>query len=179
MRCIFIILLLLLFNKGNAQITWDTTQNLSRHEGGYGKFKPSIKAAVTYDDYIGFEIVRVRNNLSVVWLLTNTATKYYGVNWSNNQNYKSGLFGITAGGDIDFSFLHIGLNALAQTDLHKLKFYVIPNVGLSSWGTVGIYYGVKAKLSKEDFIGNNNYILGLKYNFTKNLAKEFRNGVEF
>jgi hypothetical protein len=28
----------------NAQITWDTARDLSRHEAGFGTFKPSIKS---------------------------------------------------------------------------------------------------------------------------------------
>ncbi|MGG9972020.1 hypothetical protein ACQ33O_09530 [Ferruginibacter sp. SUN002] len=179
-RIIITTFLLLLFNRGIAQITWDTTQHLSRHEGGYGTFKPSVKASITYDGNIGFEIARVRNSLSLIWLLNNTTTKYYGINWKNNHNYKHGLFGITAGGDIDFLFLHLGLGAIAQTDFQKLKFYVLPNVGLSWFGTVGIYYGTKIKLANSnDFIGNNNYIIGVKYNFTKDLMKEFSNASPF
>jgi hypothetical protein len=176
-KVILILFNLTLFNNSFAQITWDTARNLSRHEGGYGKFKPSIKSSIIYDGNIGLEIGRIRNNLSLVWLMNNTATKYYGVNWVANKNYKTGLFGITAGGDIDFVIFHFGLSGLAQTDFKQMKFYLIPNIGLSWWGTVGVYYGAKLNLNKEDFIGNNNYIMGIKYNFTKNLFKEFKNWV--
>lgn len=170
--------LLVFFNTASAQITWDTLRNLSRHEGGYGKFRPSVKAAVIYDGNPGVEIARVRNGLSLVWLMNNTATAHYGVNWVANKNYKSGLFGITAGADADFTILHFGLSALAQTDFEQMKFYIIPNLGISWWGTVGVYYGFRINVCKKDFTGNNDYIVGIKYNFTKNLFSEFKEGVK-
>jgi hypothetical protein len=179
MRSLLTLFLLLLFNNSISQITWDTAKDLSRHEGGYGRFKPSFKSAIIYDGNVGFEITRVRNDLSLAWLVNNTSTKYYGVNWTCNKNYKFGLFGINAGGEIDFRFLHIGLNGLVQTDFSQVKFYIIPNAGISWWGTAGIYYGLKINMGKQDFIGNNDYVLGFKYNFTKNLFKEFKSGVDF
>jgi hypothetical protein len=178
-RVVLVAFNLVFFNNSFAQITWDTARNLSRHEGGYGKFKPSIKSSITYDDNIGLEIVRVRNNLSLVWLMNNTATKYYGINWVANKNYKIGLVGISAGGDIDFTIFHFGLSGLAQTDFKQIKFYIIPNIGISWWGTVGLFYGAKLSLNKQDFIGNNNYVMGIRYNFTKDLFKEFKDGVGY
>ncbi len=174
-------LIILLLNFGiesNAQITWDSTGELSRHESRYGQFKPSLKFSTYYDGNIGFEISRVRNNLSLTSFLNNTATKFYGLSWSINPNYKYGLIGINAGADIDFSLLHLGINGLIQSDFEKTKFYFIPNVGFSWWGTFGIYYGFKINLGEDDFIGNNDYLIGLKYNFTKNLFREFKNGVD-
>jgi hypothetical protein len=53
-------------NLCKSQITWDTTMVLSRHEAGYGKFKPSIKAVLFFDNNIGFQVLRVRNALAVV-----------------------------------------------------------------------------------------------------------------
>ena len=47
LRSTLIVLLLLLYNNGIAQITWDTAKALSRH-GGYGQFKPSIKSSIIY-----------------------------------------------------------------------------------------------------------------------------------
>ena len=176
-RYLFLFCFLMIFSKAQTQITWDTTAELSRHEGGYGKFKPSMKVAVTYSDFMGLELARVRNKLSLVWLMNNTSTKYYGVQWSANPNYKAGLFGLKGGGDIDFRYLHLGCGLVAQTNFEKIKLSLVPDIGLSLWGTVGIYYGTILLLSEEDFIGNNNYQLGLKYNFTKDLLKEFKSGI--
>jgi hypothetical protein len=162
-----------------GQITWDTTRELSRHEGGYGKFKPSFKASIFHGGNIGVEAVRVRNHLSLVWLMNNTATKYYGIQWLANPNYKLGLFGLKAGGEVDFSFLHFGIGATAQTNFEKLKFNVAPEVGLSWWGTVGIYYAFVIQLTKDEFEGTQNYQIGVKYNFTKRLFAEFKKGVSF
>ena len=159
-----------------GQITWDTTAELSRHEGGYGRFKPSCQAAVFYDGSIGIEVVRVKNNLSLVWLMNNTATKYYGIQWIANPNYKLGLFGFKAGGQVDFRFLHLGLGAIAQTDFKKLNLYVAPEAGLSWWGTVGVYYAFMIQLTKSEFQGSQKYQIGVKYNFTKQLIKEFKKG---
>ena len=177
MSLFFLTLFLLFANThGHGQITWDTTQIISRHEGGYGKFKPSMKVSGFYTEGVGCEIVRVRNSLSLAWLTNNTSTKYYGLQWTDNKNYKYGLTGLKAGGEVDFRFLHLGFAMLSQTDFEKFKFYIAPEVGLSWWGTIGMYYCVMISLNNYDFEGIPDYQLGLKYNFTKDLAKEFRDG---
>lgn len=178
---VIVIFLLLLFSFGTTTVAqvWDTTKQLSRHEGGYAKFSPSVKASVIYNGYLGIEVARVRNSLSLVWLLNNTATKYYGLQWTANKNYKAGLFGIKMGGEVDFRFLHMGAGLLAQTDFNKVKLYAIPTAGISWWGTLGFYYGFILHFGKEDFTGNNDFQLGMKYNFTGKLAKTFRQNLNY
>lgn len=177
MKTFFLLLFSLSVTITKAQV-WDTARTLSRHEGGYAKFSPSIKIALTYNGYAGVEIERVRNNLSLVWLMNNTATKYYGIQWVANKNYKAGLWSIKAGQDIDFRILHIGAALSAQTNFEKIKFYAIPTIGFSWWGTASIYYGFVLHLGNTDFTNNNDFQLGIKYNFTKHLAKTFRDGVD-
>jgi hypothetical protein len=177
-KCYLLLSFILISAIAIGQITWDTTAELSRHEGGYGWFKPSCQAAVFYDGSIGIEAVRVKNHLSLVWFMNNTATKYYGIQWIANPNYKLGLFGFKAGGQVDFRFLHLGIGATAQTDFKKLNLYAAPEVGLSCWGTVGIYYVFMVQLTKSEFQGAQQYQVGVKYNFTRHLFKEFKNGVD-
>jgi hypothetical protein len=177
LKYLLVLIFIAIYSTSYSQITWDTTADLSRHEGGYGKFRSSVKASVFSNGNLGFEVVRVRNKLSLVWLMNNTATKYYGLQWINNRNYKYGLFGLKAGGDIDFSLIHLGFSATAQTDLKSLRFYAAPEAGISWWGTVGIYYSFILPLGNKEFIGNDNYQLGIKYNFTKDLFREFKDGV--
>jgi hypothetical protein len=178
MKLLVLLSVLFLVQQTTAQV-WDTTKNLSRHEAGYAKFKPSIKATIGYNGYMNMEIARVRNSLSLVWLMSNTATKYYALQWVANNNYKAGLWGAKFGAEVDFRFLHLGFEVLAQTDFQKLRWYTIPTLGLTWWGKLGIYYGFVGLIGKKDFIGNNSYQLALKYNFTKNLFKEFKDGTDF
>jgi hypothetical protein len=171
--------ILLQVHKTNAQAVWDTTKELSRHEAGYARFSPSVKLTAAYNGFFTVELAHVRNNLSLVWLMSNTATKYYALQWNANTNYKAGLWGAKFGGEMDFRFLHLGVGMLTQTDFKSVHFYVTPTLGLSWWGTVGVYYGFVWLIGKRDFIGNNSYQIGLKYNFTKNLFKEVKNGMNF
>jgi len=172
-------LCLLIASTSEAQITWDTTRELSRHEGGYGTFEPSIKASIFYNGNPGIEAVVVKNNLSLVWLLSNTSTKYCGVQWIRNPNYKNGLFGVKGGAEVDFKFLHFGVGAFAQTDFKHVKLYGSPEIGVSWWGKVDIYYSYIILLSREDYIGNNSFQIGIKYNFTKDLFYEFKEGASY
>lgn len=179
MKLIALLFFLIFFKFCVAQISWEQDDGRSKHEAGFGKFKSSIKSTIIFDGNVGLKISRIRNSLSLTTIFSNTATKYYGINWTNNKNYKSGLYGINAGFDIDFSVLHIGLNGLAQTYFNEIKYYFIPNFGFSWWGTLGIFYGFKIMLNEEDFRDNEDYQIGVKYNFTKDLKKEFMNGVDF
>jgi hypothetical protein len=172
-RIFFLTFFILKFNGAVGQITWDTTRAVSRHEGGYGKFKPSIKATIFYNGALGVQVERVRNNFSLSWITNNTMAKHYGISWAYNKHYKYGLTAITAGVDVDFTYLHFGISGLVQTDFSKVKYSIIPEVGLARYGTLGVFYGYKIVLAKSDFEGNTNYLLGLRYNFTKDLKKTF------
>jgi hypothetical protein len=160
----------------HAQITWDTTGDLSRHEGGYGIFRPSVGASAFYTGHAGLEITRVRNRLSLVWLMNNTTSTYYGLQWISNPNYPAGLWSARTGADLDFRFLHMGVGAMALTDFERLRFYLTAEGGLSWWGTVTVFYRYVGLVGNKEFTGHNNYQAGLKYNFTKDLSKEFRDG---
>jgi hypothetical protein len=162
----------------HAQITWDTTRVLSKHEAGFGTFKPSVKASVFYNESVGFEIGRVEQSLSLVAYLSATSSRYYGIAWTANKNYKSGLFTFKFNNDINFRYLYIGIGAQAQTDFDKIKFYFVPAVGLYRWGAVGVYYARPMGFSKTNFTGISKHQFGLSYNFTKDLAKEFKDGVK-
>ncbi|MCE3282066.1 MAG: hypothetical protein K0Q66_803 [Chitinophagaceae bacterium] len=180
MRSALLLLALLFFGaNANAQITWDTTRDLSRHEGGYGIFRPSVTASAFYGGHAGLEITRVRNRLSLNWLMSNTTSSYYGIQWSNNPNYRAGLWGVRTGGDVDFRFLHMGLGAMALTDFERLRFYLTAEGGLSWWGAITVYYRYVGIVGNKEFTGHNDYQAGLKYNFTKELAKEFREGTAY
>jgi hypothetical protein len=173
-RHIMILLTICACSSVNAQITWDT----ARHEGGYGIFKPSVGASFFYAGHGGVEISRVRNRLSLVWLMSNTTCTHYGIQWINNPNYPVGLWGAKAGGELDTRLLHFGIGALALTDFERIRFYLAPEGGLSWWGTATIYYRYLGLVGNKEFTGNDTYQVGLKYNFTKDLAREFRNGVD-
>ncbi len=162
-----------------AQITWDTARDLSRHEAGYGTFKPSVKAAIFYNGNYGVEIGRVKQNLSLIAYMSTTTTRYYAVTYTVNENYKSGLFGLKYSSDINFRYLYIGVGAQLQSDFNQLKFSLLPAVGLFRYGTIGVYYTRPILLSKSNFIGTNKNQFNLSYNFTKDLTKEFKAGVKF
>ena len=179
MKKIFFLCFVLCIKISHAQITWDTIQKPDRHFQGQGTFKPSVKLAVIYNGNIGFEIGRVKNTLLLLGITRNTFTKYYGIQWLANNNYKNGLWSVKYGYDFDFRYLHLGLNLQAQSDLNSLKYFVSPSIGFSHWGTVGIYFISFIKLTKNNYVGDKNNQIGLKYNFTKNLKKEFKNGVAF
>jgi hypothetical protein len=177
-KIFFAIVFLFQYYIGNAQITWDTTRSLSRHEAGYGAFKPSVKAA-TYlsGNNFGVQVLRVKNNLSLVWLLSNTVSKSYGITWEQNRNYEQGLFGVIAGVDVDFPILHVGASVAIQTELTQLKYFLVPEIGFSYWGKITMFYGYSINLNQSRFVGTNANIIGLKYNFTKELAKEFKKAI--
>jgi hypothetical protein len=162
-----------------AQITWDTARDLSRHEAGYGTFKPCVKVAVFHNESVGFEIGRVKEKLSLVWLMSGLFTRYYAVAFTANKNYKNGLYTFKFSNDINFRYIYLGVGAQAQTDFNKLKFYFVPSLGLYRWGTVGVYYTRPMGFSKTNFVGVSKHQFALSYNFTKDLTKEFRDGVKF
>jgi hypothetical protein len=126
---------------------------------------------------MGIEIGRVKQKLSLVWLLNTTDSKYYAITYTKNKNYKNGLFGFKFSEDINFRYIYIGLGAQAQTDFNMLKIYFVPAVGLFRYGTVGVYYARPMGFSKTNFIGLSKHQFSLSYNFTKDLAKEFKAGV--
>jgi hypothetical protein len=162
-----------------AQITWDTTREMSRHEAGYGTFKPSVKVGIFYNGNYGVEIGRVKQNLSLVAYMSTTTTRYYALTYTAIENYKSGLFGLKYSSDINFRYLYIGVGAQVQTDFNQLKFSFLPAVGLFRYGTVGLYYTRPILLSNQNFLGNNKNQFSLSYNFTKQLSKEFKAGVKY
>jgi hypothetical protein len=106
-------------------------------------------------------------------------TRYYAVAFTANKNYKNGLYTFKFSNDINFRYIYLGVGAQAQTDFNKLKFYFVPAVGLYRYGTIGVYYARPMGLSKTNFIGVSKHQFALSYNFTKDLTKEFRNGVKF
>ncbi len=136
-----------------------------------------LKLLCFYNGNISIELCRVRNRLALAWLLSNTSTKYYGLQYTHNKHYTYGLWGAVVGGEVDFALLHIGLKVLSQSNSNTLKWYIIPNMGISWGGTICAYYGYKLRLSKLDFTGNTKTEIGVRINFTKHLIKEFKNGV--
>jgi hypothetical protein len=166
-----------------AQITWDTTRSgtrSSRHdEGIHGTFKPSIKVSFFYNESVGFEIGRVKQSLDLGSYLSGTSSGYYAVGYTANKNYKNGLYTLKYSADFNFRAIYIGIGAKAQTDFNKLKFYFVPAVGLYRHGTIGVYYARPMGFSKTNFIGISKHQFALSYNFTKDLAKEFKKGLTF
>jgi hypothetical protein len=66
---------------------------------------------------------------------------------------------------------------MAQTDFRKLQFSLMPNVGISLFGTLGVYYGYVLNPYNRPFDGSTEYQAGFKYNFTRNLYKTFKEGI--
>jgi hypothetical protein len=162
-----------------AQITWDTAVQHRHDEGIHGTFKPSIKACVFYNESIGFEIGRVKQSLDLGSYLSGTTSTYYAFGYTANKNYKNGLYTLKISEDFNFRAIYIGIGAKAQTDFNKLKFYFVPAVGLYRHGTIGVYYARPMGFSKTNFIGISKHQFALSYNFTKDLAKEFKKGLAF
>jgi hypothetical protein len=179
LRISILVIALHLHTHINAQAVWDTTRELSRHEGGYASFKAAPRIAIGYNGGMIAEAGYAKSSLSLIWLMNHVTTRYAAVQWTANPHYKHGLWGAKAGLETDFLFLHMGVELLAQTDLKKVKIYFVPNAGLTWFGTVGIYYSWLSPLSKKDFPNTNPYQLMLKYNLTKEMTREFKDGVEF
>ncbi len=161
----------------HAQITWwDTTRNSHRNGGDRyrGTFKPSIKVAMFYRENIGIEVGRVKQIFNIDYYFSNSVTKYYSISWVANKNYKNGLYSLKYGYDHNYRSLYFGFAVQAQTDFNNVKFYFAPAVGLFKYGTIGLYYARPMGFNKENFVGISKHQFALSYNFTKDLAKEFK-----
>jgi hypothetical protein len=178
-KYLFAFVLCFVLQNVHAQITWDTATQHRHDEGIHGTFKPSIKLCVFYNESVGFEIGRVKQRLDLGSYLSGTTSGYYAVGYTANKNYKNGLYTLKYSLDFNFRAVYIGLGAKMQTDFNKLKFYFVPAVGLYRHGAIGVYYARLMGFSKTNFTGVSKHQFALTYNFTKDLAKEFKKGLAF
>jgi hypothetical protein len=171
---IYPIYVMVLCTQVNAQPVWDTTAVLNRHGGGQAGFKAAPRIAVGYSGAFVAEFGWARTHLLEQWLMNNVSTKYAALQWTADRNAKWGLWAAKAGGEIDFAFIHIGLELMAQTDWKNVKGYIVPNAGLTWRGTVGVAYYWLWPVQKKQFIDAQPYQVMLKYNTAKKLAPTFR-----